>query len=332
MLDERKAKVLGSLIEEYISCGEPVSSSTILEVSGLAVSAATVRNDLAYLEREGYAVQPHTSAGRVPTAQGYRWYVDHVEAGGLRAPTRVKIQDFFSTVQMELGRLLKATSDLVSEVTHYPAIITGPGLKGDTLRGTHLIQLGAHSVLVVLVTDQGRVTQEVVHLDDEVTTDALERANDILTNLVVGRSIERLRDELAALRNDVPASVAAIVGEGIRVLERSQDATRELYIGGTSRMASIWEDLQSVHRVLEVLEREAMVLSIVSGLAPGTSIQIGTEIPVDGADDLALVAASYEMGDTGGTIGVLGPMRMDYRRTISVVEEVRDNLADRLGS
>jgi heat-inducible transcriptional repressor len=97
-------------------------------------------------------------------------------------------------------------------------------------------------------------------------------------------------------------------------------------------MASIWEDLQSVHRVLEVLEREAMVLSLVSGLTPGTTIQIGEEIPVEGAEDLAMVAANYELGETGGTIGVLGPMRMDYRRTISIVEEVRDNLADRLGS
>jgi len=332
MLDERKAVVLGALIDEYISCGEPVSSTVVLEVSGLSVSAATIRNDLAYLEREGFAVQPHTSAGRVPTAQGYRWYVDHAEAGRLRAPTRVRIHNFFSTVQMELGRLLKATSDLVSEVTTYPAIITGPGLRGDTLRGTHLVQLGAHSLLVVLVTNRGRVTQEVIHLPDEVGPDLVDAASEILAGLIVGKPLDRLEDEVAGALAGASKPVANIVRQGINVLERSQEATRELYIGGTSRMASIWEDLQSVHRVLEVLEREAMVLSLVSGLTPGTTIQIGEEIPVEGAEDLAIVAANYELGETGGTIGVLGPMRMDYRRTISIVEEVRDNLADRLGS
>lgn len=332
MLDERKAAVLGALIEEYISCGEPVSSTTVLEVSGLSVSAATIRNDLAYLEREGFAVQPHTSAGRVPTGQGYRWYVDHTEAGRIRAPTKVRIQDFFSTVQLELGRLLKATSDLVSEVTTYPAIITGPGLRGDTLRGIHLVQLGARSVLVVLVTDQGRVTQEVIHLEHEAGQESIDTAAATLANLLVGEPIDDLDAGLAALPADPSRAVTAIINAGIEVLRRSQEATRELYIGGTSRMASIWEDLQSVHRVLEVLERESMVLSMVSSIQPGTTIQIGDEIPVEGAADLAMVSASYEVGDTGGTIGVLGPMRMDYRRTISIVEEVRDKLADRLGS
>ncbi len=331
MLDERKAVVLGALIEEYIRRGEPVSSTAVLEVSGLNVSPATIRNDLAYLEREGFAIQPHTSAGRVPSAQGYRWYVANSEGAALRAPTRVKIHEFFSTVQMELGRLLKATSDLVADVTSYPAIITGPGLRGETVRGVHLVQLGARSLLVVLVTDEGRVTQEVIHLSAEVQDRFVDEAALALSKLVVGIKIDEV--DVTELAPDAPDLVKEMVRESVGVLSRSQESTRELYIGGTSRMASIWEDLRSVHRVLEVLEREAMVLSMVTSHEPGTLIQIGEEIPVEGASDLAVVSASYDLGNKpGGSVGVLGPMRMDYKRTISVVEEVRDNLADRLGS
>lgn len=136
MLDERKAEVLRVLVEEYISSGEPVSSRAILEHSKLDVSPATIRNDLSALDREGLAIQPHTSAGRVPTSRGYRYYVDHLTPRRLRAETRDRIQGFFSTVHQELGRLLKSTSELVADISKYPAIVTGPGMAGSMSTGS----------------------------------------------------------------------------------------------------------------------------------------------------------------------------------------------------
>ena len=131
MLDERKIVVLQTLIEQYIATGEPVSSAAIAQHSGLGVSTATIRNDLTSLEAEGYLLQPHTSAGRLPTAKGYRYYVDHSEPGHLRRGTQNRINTFFSSVQLELSRLLKATTELVADETTYPAVVLGPGLGGD---------------------------------------------------------------------------------------------------------------------------------------------------------------------------------------------------------
>lgn len=332
MLDERKAAVLIALIEDYIRRGEAVSSTTVLETSGLSVSAATIRNDLAALEREGFVTQPHTSAGRIPTAAAYRWYVDHAQPDHLRRPIQIRIQDFFATVHLELGRLLKATSDLVSEVTSYPAIVLAPTLTGETIRGLNLVRMGSRSVLVVIVTDHGRVSQEVVTTEGEVDDEAVRAAESALAALLVGSAPDAPGDEVEASRSSLAGRSLAVFDAAFEAASRGEAPQRAIYVGGTSRMANTWEDLGSVHRVLEVLEREAMLLSIMASAASGTTIQIGEELPVEGAANLAVIASSYDVGGGRGRVGVLGPLRMDYRRTISVVEEVSDNLADHLGS
>ena len=133
MLDDRKAAILRELVEEHISTGEPVSSRAIVE-AGLDCSSATVRNELAVLEAEGYIIKPHTSAGRVPADRGYRYYLDHLSPGSLRRSTQSRIANFFASMHTELGRMLRETSDLLSEITRYPAVVLGPGLQGQMVR------------------------------------------------------------------------------------------------------------------------------------------------------------------------------------------------------
>lgn len=332
MLDERKAAVLIVLIEEYIRCGEAISSTAVLEASGLSVSPATIRNDLAALERDGFVTQPHISAGRVPTARAYRWYVDHAQPGDLRRPIRVRIQDFFSTVHLELGLLLKATSDLVSEVTTYPAVVLAPSLAGEIIRGINLIRMGSRSVLLVIVTDHGKVSQEVVATSSEVDDETVRSAESALVSLLVDSDVKAASGLVDGVRSRLDEEALAVFDRAWDAAGRGETTGRSIYVGGTSRMANVWEDLSSVHRVLEVLEREAMLLSVLASAASGTIIKIGEELHVEGASDLSVVASSYDIGGASGTVGVFGPLRMDYRRTISVVEEVSDNLADRLGS
>lgn len=332
MLDERKAEVLRGLVEEHIRSGDPVSSRAILDATGLGVSAATVRNDLVALERDGYAVQPHTSAGRVPTAKAYRYYVDHLSRRPLRSTTKVKIHEFFGTVQQELGRLLRATTDLLSDITHYPAVVVGPGLPGESVCGVHLVQLGAQVVLVVMITSTGRVTKELAKLEAPATGEEIEVAEQALSRLLDGRHLAQIGPDVDLSQRGVSTEVREVVAAALGAAVRSQHATRELYVGGASQLASLWEDLATVHRVLGVLEREAMLLSILAHAPEGTAIQIGNELPVDEEVDLALVSAAYAMGGVpAGRVGVIGPMRMDYRRAISVVEEVSHGLADSLG-
>ncbi|MDH5372310.1 MAG: heat-inducible transcriptional repressor HrcA [Acidimicrobiia bacterium] len=333
-MDERKSEVLRVLVEEYISTGEPVSSRAILECSKLDVSPATIRNDLGALDRDGMSIQPHTSAGRVPTGRAYRYYVDHLTPRRLRAPTREKIRGFFSSVHQELGRLLKSTSELVADLSKYPAIVTGPGsTAGEHVHGINLVHLGGHAILLVLVSDAGSVRKEVLTLENPVEEPIVREAERILSGLLHDRlvgTIDNLREEIPS---DLASPVREVVLAGLEAACASAEVKRDVYVGGTSQMAALWEDLSTVHRVLEMLERETLVMGIMASSPPGTVIQIGDELPMREDFDLAMISTPYEVGGvTAGRIGVLGPMRMDYSRTISIVEEVSDNLADNLGS
>ncbi len=333
MLDDRKIVVLQTLIEQYIATGEPVSSAAIAQNSGLAVSTATIRNDLTSLEADGYLLQPHTSAGRLPTAKGYRYYVDHSEPGHLRRGTQNRINTFFSSVQLELSRLLKATTELVADETTYPAVVLGPGLGGDKIRGVHVVKTGSRTILVVLVTDSGQVSQDIVSLGEDVDEAAVTEVEQLVTELVVGLSISESAAGFSERAITVSPATRVTLDRVFEAIVRSDQATRQIYVGGTARLATVWEDFSAVNRVLEVLEREATLLALMISTHPGTSIRIGEEIPGPAGRDLAVVSSSYELaGGSAGSIGVVGPMAMDYRRTIKIIEEVRDGLVDRLGS
>ena len=326
MLEDRRATVLRALVEEYIASGEPVSSRAILERTGLDVSGATVRNDLAALEAEGYAAQPHTSAGRIPTAAAYRYYVEHLTPPRLRAATRDRIAAFFNSVHLELGKLLKATSQLLADVTHYPAVVVGPPPTGERVKALHVVQLSAERALLVVVTESGQVCQEACDLPTPVDPQELGEVERLLAGALVGGELTAVEAVGAAGRELSPPARAALdvlaAGVGRAAMERA-----ELYVGGARQMPAIWEDLQTVHRVLEVLEREAMILDILAR-ASGTYIQIGDDLPVE---DLAVVSTTFPVATGGeGRVGVIGPMRMDYKKAISAVEEIGRELGDRI--
>lgn len=332
MLDDRKARILQVLVEEFIRTGEPVSSRAVLDRAGLDVSSATIRNDFAKLESYGFVEQPHSSAGRVPTSQGYRYYVDHCSPARLRATTRARIEAFFSGMHSELSRLLKETSGLLSDITHYPAVVLGPGLGSETIVALHLIPLGSKVVLAVMVGESGRVTREVVRLPHPPSESELMAAEQHLHACFGGRSVadgdQKLEDIIATL----PEGVAGIIKQVAATLRRSETETRDLYLGGTSQLADLWQDLAHVQRILFLLEQETAIRAMVGRDNEGTTVRIGSELEFDDVD-LAVVATTYEAGDHGaGRVAVLGPMRMDYRRTIKVVEEVGEGLADSLGS
>lgn len=333
MLDERKSEVLRALVEEHIRTAQPVSSRAILDLTRLNVSAATIRNDVAALERDGYVVKPHTSAGRIPTSLAYRYYVDNCTPRRLRTATRTKISGFFSSFHHGLGELLKDTSDLLSDITHYPSVVVGPGLGGEAIHGVHLVQIAGQLVLVVLVTDSGRVNQELVRLAEPVEPKEVAHAEQLMERLLENGSLTEASVTAEGLGKDWPAPVADLVRGALDAAGRSEEVTRDVYVGGTSQMASLWEDLAKVHRVLALFERDALMLSILTNVPEGTGIQIGGELQVEDEVDIAVVSTTYQVGGKpGGSVGVIGPMRMDYRRAISAVEEVRENLEESLGS
>lgn len=327
MLDERKAAILGALVEDHIETGAPVSSRAILERSGLDCSSATIRNELVVLEREGYVSKPHTSAGRVPTDRGYRYYVDHLSPGLLRPSTRGRIDRFFSSYHSEFGRVLRETSDLLSEVTSYPAVVLGPGMRGRVLRDVHLLGVGPGVVLLVLVGDGGRVHESVIKLTVPVTPAEVDDAHQALVACLAGKPLAD-DPEVSDLAGLAPAA-RSLVARALEAVADSADAGRDIYVGGTSRMVELWEDLAKLHRILGLLEREATVLQLLDDSGEGTTVRLGPEIHAS-EQDLAVVSAPYTVGGGRSRMGVLGPLRMDYGRVIRVVEEVSEALGDSL--
>ncbi len=325
MLEDRRSEVLRALVEEHIKTGEPVSSRAVLERSRLSVSAATIRNDLAALENDGLVMQPHTSAGRVPTVAGYRYYVDHLGPGRLRQAAQDKVSTVFGDVHLELSKLLKATSDLLVEITDLPSVVVAPGVARENVRALHTVQITNDQVLVVVVTEGGRVVQQRGRVRVPVTPLEIEEAQLLMSEAVVGRelgAVPVLEDEFeGGLSKPVKEAVLTIAD----CLHLAGSAGSEMFLGGTQRMTQVWQDLSTVHRILEIMEREAEVMGLLAA-APGTSIQLGEDL------DLAVVSKGYESGGEAGSLGVIGPMRMNYKRVISAVEEVTRELEEQIGS
>lgn len=332
MLDDRRSIVLQALVEEYIRTGEPVSSRAVLQRCSVDVSSATIRNDLAKLESYGFVTQPHTSAGRVPTPAGYRYYVDHCSPTRLRTATRERIESFFADFHEELSKLLRQTSGLLSEISHYPAVVMGPGFGEEIVRALHLAHLGGPVVLAVTIGATGRVGQDIVKLPFLPTDTELDEAERILVEAFEGVTLTSGVEAITNLPADqVPDHVMKLVRAIAATAAASVDATRELYVGGTSQLASLWQDLGKVHTMLELLEQHQHVRRLLDSGSDGTSVRLGAETDITDAD-FAVVSTAFNVGTSGmGRVGLFGPMRMDYRRAIRIVEEVGDGLEDSLG-
>ncbi len=329
MIDDRKASVLQALVEEYIRTGEPVSSQVILERSALDVSSATIRNEVARLESYGFVAQPHTSSGRIPTHQGYRYYVDHCSPARLRSATHDRIRSFFTDVHSEVSRLLKETSGLVADITHLPAVVIGPEVEVDRIHAVHLVRLGAAAVLVVTIAETGQVAQHVVTLGFEPTDDQIDEAERVLERVYAGRDLDEANGDQRLSSGDLPELVRRIIDPVHHEIQRVEGAASQLFVGGTSQLAGLWADLAIVHHMLDLLERDSDLQAILGESTDGTSVRIGEEI----GDTLDLAVVSTSFGSRGsGRVGVIGPMRMDYRRTIRVVEEIGENLEESLGT
>jgi heat-inducible transcriptional repressor len=313
MLEDRKAEVLRVLVEEHIRTGEPVSSKTIAEISGLGVSAATIRNDLAVLEQEGYVVQPHTSAGRVPTAKAYRYYVDHLEVQS-RPRLHRRISAMFGEMNMELSKLLRATSDLLAELTELPAVVVAPGIRRDRIK-----------------SEAGRVVQHRGRLTVPVGSDLVETAQRFVAAELVGQELGSVREIPPERLEELDEPMRALVDTLVDCVHAAASSGNEMFVAGAQRMPTAWDDASTISRVLEILQREAELMKIIAG-ASALTVQLGTEMLEHEPLDLAVVSRTFDASGEAGSVGVIGPMRMNYKRAIQAVEEVSRELESQIGS
>ena len=329
-MDERKATVLRAVVESFIDTAQPVGSRAVTELSGLEVSAATIRNDMAALEAEGFLAQPHTSAGRIPTEAGYRYFVDALGPGRLDATAARQVRKFFEHAQGEIEQRLVDTSRLLSELTTYAAVVVGPQHDPTTVRSVQLVNLGGSKVLLVIVTSSGSIERSMIEASagSEPTDADCARASELLSAAFVGSSLGDVPLVAPTGNTDVDALVSAAV----QSLDGG-DTSGDLYVGGAANMAGQFEAISTVTSVLAVLEEQLLVVSLLGSLVDrGLSVAIGSETGLEPLSQCAVVVAPYNVdGEPVGSIGLLGPTRMDYPRALAAVQVVSSRLGESLG-
>ncbi len=320
MLDERAKLLLKALVERYIAEGQPVGSRTLSKASGLELSPATIRNVMADLEELGLIVSPHTSAGRVPTAKGYRLFVDTmltVQRHQLNAPELAPEQP---------QKVIANAAQLLSNLSQFVGVVMAPR-RASVFRHIEFLRLSQGRLLVIIVSPEGDVQNRVIFTDVDYTpTQLIETANFLNTHyagMTMEQVRERLKTEVESLRGEVAALMQAAVNVGSEALSQAQD---DVVISGERNLLAVSEfssDMHNLRRAFDLFEQKTQILRLldVSSQAEGVRIFIGGESQVMPFEDLSVVSAPYEVdGQVVGTLGVIGPTRMAYDRMIEIVD------------
>ena len=334
-MDERKAAILKALIEEYVETGQPVGSGTVAREAGLGVSSATVRNEMAVLEREGYVTHPHTSAGRVPTDKGYRHFVDHLaRQKELQPGARQELASFFATAHHALEDMLHETSLLLSRITAHAAVVVGPQPDAARVRGVQLVRLHDTALLVVAVLSNGHVERQFIELSAEVDDGRIGAVTAVLDTQLRDASFADLPVPRAT-GDAVTDQLAGQARDALVARYQAGRGTEPVFVGGASRIAADLEAFtagETVSRLLEVLEHQYVVVTLVRDLIDkGVTVRIGAENQLEDLRECSVVLARFDVeGRAAGTVGVLGPTRMNYPQAMAAVAAVSRRLGEHL--
>ncbi len=326
MLDDRKLAVLRAIVEDFVSTNEPVGSKSLVDRHNLDVSPATIRNDMAVLEEQGYIVQPHTSAGRVPTEQGYRLFVDRLSGiKPLSAAERRAIETFLAGAY-DLDDVVMRTVRLLAQLTRQVAVVQYPSLTRSAVRHVELVQLADRRLLLVLITDTGRVEQRAVETPGRLAEESIGRLRSVLNAHLSGRKLAEVAEVMAELPDRVEpgerpnaAAVFSVIAETL--VERHDE---RVLVGGASNLTQ-GDFSRGLREVLEALEEQVVLMRLLgeSGDLSAVTVRIGSENEVLGLRSASLVTTGYGAGDhVLARLGVLGPTRMDYPTAMGAVRAV----------
>ncbi|HEY1675312.1 MAG TPA: heat-inducible transcriptional repressor HrcA [Streptosporangiaceae bacterium] len=326
MLDDRKLAVLRAIVEDYVSTNEPVGSKNLVDRHSLDVSPATIRNDMAVLEEQGFIVQPHTSAGRVPTDKGYRLFVDRLTGVKPFSSAERRAIETFLAGAYDLDDVVMRTVRLLAQLTRQVAVVQYPSLTRSAVRHIELVPLAPQRLLLVLITDTGRVEQRSVELPGPVGDESITHLRGVLNASLDGH---RLTDVTSAVTdlperiNPADRSVAAAVLSVIfeTLVERHEE---RVVVAGAANLAPA-DFARGLHEVLEALEEQVVLMRLLgeSGDQASVTVRIGAENQVEGLESTSLVAAGYGSGEQAlARLGVLGPTRMDYPTAMGAVRAV----------
>jgi heat-inducible transcriptional repressor len=331
-LDARKAAILEAVVSAYIGTAQPVGSQLIAQAPGVNVSSATVRSEMVALEHEGFLAQPHTSAGRVPTDKGYRFFVDHLAEPGILGPVqRQRVHEFFDHVHGEMEEMLERTSGLLSELTSCAAVVVGPSHVAATVRSIQLVGLGHGVVLLVAVLSDGAVEKRSLQLDEDVTDEHLARASIHLHAGAQGLALHEV-PAFASVGDPMVDRVVVAAAAGLLDLVAGEERD-QVFVRGPSQVAAAFDAVETVRNVLAILEQQLVVVTLLRDvLGRGLSVAIGTEHGYEPLSSCAVVVAPVSVdGRDAGAIGLLGPTRMDYPRALAAAHMVGERLGEAIG-
>lgn len=335
-LDERKTKILQAIIRNYLETGEPVGSRTISKYTDLNLSSATIRNEMADLEEMGYILQPHTSAGRIPSDVGYRFYVDTMMAQ--KEQEVVEMKEVLVQRQDKMEVLLKQVARVLAQNTNYATMISAPSTHRNKVKFIQLSRMDLNQILAVIVSEGNVIKNNILSVTQELSDETLLKLNILLNTHLNGLSIEEINlgmisamKQQAGIHSDIVSEVIDAVAEAIKAEE-----DLEIYTSGTNNIFRYPElaDQSKASELINTFEEKQLLNELVQETLSdennnGIQVYIGAETPVQSMKDCSVVTATYELEEgMRGTIGIIGPKRMDYAKVISTLQTLRTQLDD----
>ena len=334
-LDERKRAILSAVIEDYVHTAVPVGSRTISRKNGMTLSSATIRNEMSDLEEMGYLVQPHVSAGRVPTMKAYRLYVDTLLDSPVSDWNGEKVRSYFLSRVRQMQDVVESAASAVSELTRYAAVVLMPKQLDLKVTCLQMVPMSPGSALLVIVTDGGVIRNSVIHVSDTLDADSLYAISRLLTGRLAGHTLLEVQELLATYSrySGADRNVCMAIADMASQMA-SQTGSETVAVSGSHNILNYPEyaDVEKARAFLSVLETKEKLLSFLPGEREGFTVRIGPEMGVAELADCAVVCASYKIGGGhSGTVGVIGPARMPYGELLGILGTVGDEMTALLG-
>lgn len=325
-LDERKFMILQAIIDDYIMTAMPVGSRTISRKAGVGFSPATIRNEMSDLEELGYLDQPHTSAGRVPSHKAYRLYVDQLlKTTRLTNDERERMHDYLQARSAQVDNVIRSAAQVLADATNYTSVILSPKLGTLRIKHIQLVPVAEGVALMIIVTNLGIVKDTVIRVPEGMTPDELYAISRMMTERLVDKALDEVRQTFSEMLRENDGN-RKLMGEALRVIENKLEAeeTTDVFIGGSSKLLDYPEyaDVNKARTFLNVLESKDKLRRLISGSGGmEVTIRIGNENVEPELSDCSIVTAQYRVGDRAtGTLGIIGPTRMNYSRVVPVLE------------
>lgn len=334
MLDKRQTQVLQAIIEEYINTAEPVSSGTIVENYNLGYSSATIRNDMAELEKLGYLEKPHTSSGRIPSAKGYRYYVDELLNDEKISLEEIQyIKSKLETKVNEIEDLTKIATDTLSEITHYTTVAIGPDANNNIISDVKFISLGNRILMAVVLTENGAIKETIIKYDEDISDTQIESLNFLFRNKLIGKPLTKIDKPMEEYIISSMEDQVDVIKPIINQMNKSLEQSEYIYLEGANNVFDFPEfrKIDTARNFLSILDTKEQVMEILnSGIAKDINIYIGEENEKEELKDLSIVTFRHSVGNRDfGTIGIIGPKRMDYSKVISVMKYISKKLNEK---